>query len=111
MKTVISVIAIALGLTSAAQAANLPNQCYQDATAYAANKVQALSSNITSVSRLGEPAGTQSSETDGLATVLVEVQATYKNGNVQDYSVRIPVQVDDEGGCSVAGQASVRRLN
>jgi len=111
MKTVLSLLAVTAVFSTSAYAANLPNQCYQDAMGYAANKVQALSANIESVARLGEPAGTEASSEDGTATVVIDLQAVYQSGAVQDYAVKVPVQVDNEGGCAVNGQASIRKLN
>lgn len=111
MKTLFGLLTAALLTASAASAANLPNQCYTDAMGYANAKVHSLSANIVAVARIGEETATEASATDGMAQVHIALQATYSNGAVQDYLVVVPVQVDDENGCSVAGQASLRRLN
>ena len=111
MKTLLGLILASLITAQVASAANLPSQCYQDAMGYVNNKVRALSPNVVSVGRVGEPAATEYNASNGLADVHFEIQAQYNNGTVADYLVVVPVQVDDEGGCSVAGQASIRRLN
>jgi hypothetical protein len=111
MKTLLGLILASLITTQAARAANLPTQCYQDAMGYVNSKVRALSPNVVSVGRLGEPAATEYNASNGIADVHFEIEAQYSNGAVAEYLVVVPVQVDDEGGCSVAGQASIKRLN
>ena len=76
---------------------------------YAKAKVQSLSANVVAFGRIGELAGTEANADNGYAEVTIEMQAEYANGLIQNYVVVVPVQVDDENGCSVFGQAEIYR--